>query len=240
MSSTNKTTNYELSQFVGSDKPAWLADYNSDMSKIDTAIKGASNTAVGADGKADANTTNIGDLSYLSTTAKNNLVASINEVDTKTETAQQTANTASTNANLALTGVNKLNLTNFGTTTASATNATLSSTANTLSYASNSDGSVGKIYGRIVATSTNNNDIVITMSTPFRPDSNITIDGVMFSINQNSSDKLIYPFIRTFSVNGDGTLTVSIPNSTSGQIYRLFSFACLIFFKDFGDTPANA
>ena len=34
MSSTNKTPNYQLSQFVGSDKPAWLADYNQDMSKI--------------------------------------------------------------------------------------------------------------------------------------------------------------------------------------------------------------
>ena len=35
MSSTNKTTNYELSQFLGTDKPAWLSDYNTDMSKID-------------------------------------------------------------------------------------------------------------------------------------------------------------------------------------------------------------
>lgn len=39
MSSTNKTTNYELSQFVGSDKPTWLGDYNSDMAKIDTQMK---------------------------------------------------------------------------------------------------------------------------------------------------------------------------------------------------------
>lgn len=36
MSSTNKTLNIELSQFVGSDKPTWLSDYNGDMSKIDT------------------------------------------------------------------------------------------------------------------------------------------------------------------------------------------------------------
>lgn len=41
MSSTNKTTNYELSQYIGSDKPSYLGDYNSDMLKIDTAIKGA-------------------------------------------------------------------------------------------------------------------------------------------------------------------------------------------------------
>ena len=58
MSSTNKTPNYDLSQFVASDKPAWLSDINGDMSKIDTAIKSASDTATGADGKADANACN--------------------------------------------------------------------------------------------------------------------------------------------------------------------------------------
>lgn len=35
MSSTNKTTNLELSQFLGSDSPKWLTDYNADMEKID-------------------------------------------------------------------------------------------------------------------------------------------------------------------------------------------------------------
>lgn len=39
MTATNKTTNYELSQFVGSDRPTWLGDYNSDMSKIDKQLK---------------------------------------------------------------------------------------------------------------------------------------------------------------------------------------------------------
>ena len=39
MASTNKTTNYELSQYVGSDKPSYLGDYNSDMSKIDAGMK---------------------------------------------------------------------------------------------------------------------------------------------------------------------------------------------------------
>ena len=36
MSSTNKTSNLELSQFIGTDSPKWLTDYNSDMQKIDT------------------------------------------------------------------------------------------------------------------------------------------------------------------------------------------------------------
>ena len=62
MGATNHTTNYELSQFIGTDKPSWLNDYNNDMLKIDTAVKanataasGAQSTASTADGKADAN-----------------------------------------------------------------------------------------------------------------------------------------------------------------------------------------
>ena len=39
MAHTNSTANYELSQFLGTDKPAWLVDYNGDMLKIDTALK---------------------------------------------------------------------------------------------------------------------------------------------------------------------------------------------------------
>ena len=39
MTATNKTTNYQLSQFVGSDRPTWLGDYNDDMSKIDRQMK---------------------------------------------------------------------------------------------------------------------------------------------------------------------------------------------------------
>jgi len=39
MSSTNHTANYNLPQFVGTDKPAWLGDINPAMSAIDTQMK---------------------------------------------------------------------------------------------------------------------------------------------------------------------------------------------------------
>ena len=45
MSSTNKTTNYQLSQFISTDKPTWLVDYNTDMNRIDLGIKGVSDVA---------------------------------------------------------------------------------------------------------------------------------------------------------------------------------------------------
>lgn len=40
MSATNATTNYALPIFIGTDKPAWLVDWNSAMTAIDSAIKG--------------------------------------------------------------------------------------------------------------------------------------------------------------------------------------------------------
>lgn len=57
MSSTNKTTYYKLSQYVGTDKPTFLGDYNADMSKIDAGIHAVQETATTANqtaGSAEA------------------------------------------------------------------------------------------------------------------------------------------------------------------------------------------
>lgn len=48
MASTNKTANYNLSQYVGTDKPTYLGDYNSDMSKIDAQMKANADAASNA------------------------------------------------------------------------------------------------------------------------------------------------------------------------------------------------
>lgn len=39
MTATNHTNNYNLSQFVGTDRPTWIGDYNGDMAKIDAQMK---------------------------------------------------------------------------------------------------------------------------------------------------------------------------------------------------------
>ena len=45
MAHTNSTPNYNLPQFLGTDKPAWLTDINQAMSDIDTAIAAAKTVA---------------------------------------------------------------------------------------------------------------------------------------------------------------------------------------------------
>ena len=56
MGSTNKTTNLELSQFLATDSPKWLTDYNSDMEKIDVGYSGVKT-------QADATDLNVSGLS---------------------------------------------------------------------------------------------------------------------------------------------------------------------------------
>lgn len=48
MSSTTKTTNYNLSQFADADKPTWRGDYNGDMLKIDRGMQCNANAAADA------------------------------------------------------------------------------------------------------------------------------------------------------------------------------------------------
>ena len=123
MSSTNKTTHYDLSQYVSSDKPTYLTDYNGDMLKIDTGINSAKTTAdtastaatnagtaaetaqttantaitnaAAAQSTADGNTTKIGTLANLTTSEKTNLVGAINEVNDKVETTKSNSNVKS-------------------------------------------------------------------------------------------------------------------------------------------------
>lgn len=59
MSSTNKTSNLELSQFIGTDSPKWLTDYNSDMQKIDTGVAAVQTQANATDLVVSGHTSSI-------------------------------------------------------------------------------------------------------------------------------------------------------------------------------------
>lgn len=88
MSSTNKTLTIELSQYVGTDKPTYLSDYNGDMLKIDNAIAAdrdsiatAQSKADGADAKADTNATAISTLDGQINNASNGLTKRVTDVE---------------------------------------------------------------------------------------------------------------------------------------------------------------
>ena len=75
MSSTNKTSGLQLSQFIATDKPSWLGDYNSDMSKIDVGYTAIKAEAEGASGSAT-------DAKNIANAAKASATNAINQVTT--------------------------------------------------------------------------------------------------------------------------------------------------------------
>lgn len=114
MASTNRTTHYDLSQYVANDKPTYLVDYNQDMSKIDAGI-------YSAESKALVNEGAIGDITELETTVKTDLVSAINEVkgeaddnkgDITTLNTSVSANTGNIGTMANLTTTDKTNLVN--------------------------------------------------------------------------------------------------------------------------------
>ena len=104
MASTNKTTTLDLSQFVGTDKPDWLTDYNDDMKKIDTwatttdsDVSDANNKATQAVNTANAAST----AANAATTAANNAVTVANSIVNGWEEITPT------NINAKITGFNR-------------------------------------------------------------------------------------------------------------------------------------
>lgn len=90
MSATNATTNYSLPLFIGTDKPAWLVDWNTAMTDIDgqmkvnaTAIQANATSISGLSTTVSAHTTSIstisGEISTL-TTGLNSAQGAINTI----------------------------------------------------------------------------------------------------------------------------------------------------------------
>lgn len=77
MAHTNQTPNYELSQFLGTDKPAWLVDYNGDMEKIDLGLKAAKDVADAAKEEADQGATDIAAVTLIANSADAKSTAAI-------------------------------------------------------------------------------------------------------------------------------------------------------------------
>ena len=242
MASTNKTTNYELSQYVGTDKPTYLGDYNGDMLKIDTAIHGVA-TSVGTEtGRINVLENNVGTMSSLDTTDKTSLVNAINEVNTNSNNNATNIGTLSnldtynksTLVNAINEVVNKFNFSykSLTPTLESGSGYSFIGTPN-LNSAYNSDGSIGKIYGTLTLDGSNvdANKKLYLSDTGLRPESDITINGLLIKMNRNDYQT----YSQSYTLKTDGTVETVINSIQPGA--RFMFIAGLIFAKDFGDTP---
>lgn len=230
MASTNKTTHYDLSQYIASDKPTYLTDYNGDMSAIDTGMYNAQTKADSAytlagtaDGKADTGITNaglaqtdastaltrIGTMANLETTEKTSLVGAINEIIGKFDLSNVTHITSD-------------NITNG---------------SGDVYVAVNSDGTLAKIYGS--ATSVDANSGVLSFSTSLRPTSDITIvGGVVRVFNEYNNYDPQYIVVGDYTIKTNGDVEINYgPLNQNTYNNRFILINSLIFVKDFGDTP---
>lgn len=132
-----------------------------------------------------------------------------------------------------------INLTSFTTVEAKNLNwsniASPSSLGGSLTFASNAAGTVGKIYGRFSPTpNSSSNNAKFTVQTPFRPDSTITIGQTCIMMSRG--DKILRANI-SFTVSNTGLMKFEIDRSFNGNTVDVVFIACMIYFKDFGDTP---
>lgn len=251
MSSTNSTSHYNLSQYIGTDKPTYLVDYNGDMSKIDAGIYAAKN-------EADTNALNIGDLTNLTTESKSSTVSAINEVDSHADT--NTANIATNTINIGLMAnlnttdktslvnavnevMNLLNFTSFKRFTP-ADDFTYSQNditmgGNILNLAKNSDGSYCKLYGVLIYTGTNatasGTDTILTISnTGLTPSEEFTVNCLgIRDVQENNVVKAIERIDVTFKTNGNITINLNQPINTTN--YKIILHPAIIQVKSFGD-----
>ena len=275
MASTNQTTHYELSQYVASDKPTYLVDYNGDMSKIDAGIYGAKSLAdnneasigtlsnldttvktdlVSAINEVKGETNDIGNLSNLTTTANTDLVSAINEVDSEADTNTTHIGTM---ANLETTvktnlvgaineveeNIEKFNLTSFNSYTGNdftSTGSLVSDIAGTLNVATNSDGSIFKVYtDGLLVTLGGSGPATISVNTNIRPTENINIVGSGTLFDEDSNRGFVWVRGAVFSIDTTGKLTITLNKDFNDSAYQLYIFnPCLYFAKNFGDTPS--
>lgn len=245
MSSTNHTTNYNLPQFLGADKPAWLGDINPAFSAIDTQMK--ANDTKAQKGVDDAATAQgkANDAYTLADGAK-----------TDAGTAQGTANTAIANASAVNTKVDgfiaKWNINSY-------TDSTLTSTAidkNQLTLAQNTDGSIFKFYGLIQFYANKNiaksaipgkagwYGIDTQLQLNSAPDEAYVVKAAGVRSSFSSLTTPAYPIVPIdFAVGTDGKIYL-FPDQTSGNyvianndIQRDFYHPCVYFNTSFGDDP---
>lgn len=237
MASTNKTTHYDLSQYVGSDKPTYLTDYNGDMASIDTGIYNAQTKAdsgytlaSSADTKADTAITNAGIAQTNASTALTNIGTMAN-----LETTEKSSLVGAINENKR--NIDNFNLTNFyniNTADISVANGTLSSS--TLKVATNSDGSIAKVYG-YVSVSNVTGAVKVSFPTVLRPTSEFNVECTVMGIGYYAGS-VLYPTVSGMTFKTTGVVEIDLYQGTGG-ITNINGYAIpvVIWVKDFGDTP---
>ena len=266
--STNKTANYDLPQFVGTDKPTWLGDFNTAMATIDggmaenkSNIESMDSRVSSAESTASQASQNVSAL----TTRVSTVESSVSSATTTANNAQQTATSALNTANTAngKADTNASAITtldsrvdsveddiaefNFDTFTTIEKANTTASNLNSdyqvynLTLATNSGNkNVFKLYGQVIGKLTTWNQAgYVAFQSALRPESDITINGA--GINGYESGGNVNALgVASITVKTTGEVRINFPVYGQTNSTRIILTACLYFVKDFGDiTPTE-
>lgn len=157
----------------------------------------------------------IGTLDNLTTTDKSNLVNAINEVNVS---------------------ANALNINQYTTYTTSniASIVNCVASAGTISVATNSDGSVAKIYSDFEIQSTVDSGIgKVTIQTTLRPTNNFTISPAGIEIKRGTEQLIEKIWLNLYT---DGRVELNIPIDENNKYYNALLMPCVYLIKDFGDV----
>lgn len=216
MSATNQTPNYDLPQYIGTDVPSYLGDFNSAMLKIDTAIKGVDNKATSTESTAETAQSTAETAQATATQAKN------------------AATQAQNDATKALTDLNKLNLTYFQKyTTVTAGNNVSNVIDCNLNLVCDSTKKVFKLFGKVSVAASAKGYAQVSFQTVLRPSETITIQCCGFAYDYDTgtvgSDTQI--IIET---NGKATIRGKCSKNTNGNGFLMFNM--LYFLEKFDQT----
>lgn len=144
MSATNSTTNFELPLFIGTDKPAWLTDWNGAMTTIDAKIQEAKTEATSA------------------TTESGNNTQSITQINSTLQTLNSTVSAMNTNVTKVVNA--------FGAWKTEQLNTFGTGYTGTIFVTYNKNFGILSLYGVVTKTGAiANNDVVITLPDYLRP-----------------------------------------------------------------------
>lgn len=210
MGATNHTANYDLPQWIGTDKPTFLGDLNDAFLKIDTGMKtnqseisGATSDAGNALAKATSAEQAVNTLTPLVNTASENASQALSTANN----AASTANTANTNANAA---ISKLNGFNWSASTRLTKPVGTPWDSLEVYYSRNSELYLLNLYGDIIGSFNNvnnmisNNSVLFTLPSSFpAPTKNRRIYGGILVYATISGTPLLLPGI--LEINPDRT-----------------------------------
>lgn len=218
MGATNKTTNYELPQWVGTDKPTFLGDMNDAFLKIDTGMAENKDSATGAESQAGAAV----QKSTEAYSAAQSAQTTASQAQTTASAAQETANTAQATAQQALEKANQAiaGTANAWQQVAKTDNSSAVNTSYSAGYVSynqalnllsialyfNTSDVMGRWTGRTK---------LCTLGAPIRPQSQRVIRGAGCTRGNewvNNAGTAV-PIVFDVTIEADGSLYIQPPNN---------------------------